>query len=151
MQAQKLPYCFNTGKILKITSWITWKELVRNMVSPPPEWSGGTRGCREGLLSAHGNEPKKNNKIWKEFVRYLFLWAGLCIRIHLNPDPDPAFFVNPDPDPNQIRKPNPDPNPELDSNRIRIEKKGWIRIWIRIQMNPDPQPCLWAKQHCNKT
>jgi hypothetical protein len=31
---------------------------------------------------------------------------------------------------------------EPDSVWIRIAKKGWIRTWIRIQMNPDPQPCL---------
>jgi hypothetical protein len=41
-------------------------------------------------------------------------------------------------------KPNPDPNPEADPNLIQIEKKGWIRIWIRIQMNPDPQPRYFA-------
>jgi hypothetical protein len=35
-----------------------------------------------------------------------------------------------------------DLDPDLVWIRIRIDKKGWIRIWIRIQMNPDPQPCL---------
>jgi hypothetical protein len=39
-------------------------------------------------------------------------------------------------------KPNPDPNPEPDPNRIGIEKKGWIRI----QMNPDPQPWFFFIQ-----
>jgi hypothetical protein len=36
---------------------------------------------------------------------------------------------------------DPDSDPDLVWIQIRIDKKGWIRIWIRIQMNPDPQPC----------
>jgi hypothetical protein len=83
------------------------------------------------------------------FATFEAFFLGLWIRILFNPDPDldPAFFVNPDLDQNQIRiqiqtksrfksKPNPDSNPEPDPNWIQIEKKGWIRI----HMNPDPQP-----------
>jgi hypothetical protein len=108
-----------------------WNSKIFTWNNSKNEWLITKFLSKTSITKRFRLKKRYNNKFNKDGIRFI---SGLWIRVHSNPDTDPeqAKFINPDPETILIRK--------RFRKRVGIKRKGLIRIWIRIQMNTDPQP-----------